>query len=36
MKKGILTTEHVIELDNNGFIYDPNARKALEDYLSKK
>ncbi len=36
MKKGGLTVDHVIELENGGFIYDPQARKNLENYLSKR
>jgi hypothetical protein len=36
MMKGQLREDHVIELDNNGYIYDTNARKVLENYLSKK
>lgn len=28
--------EHMIELENGGFIYDPNARRALENYMQKR
>lgn len=34
-KSGKLRDTHVIELENNGFIYDENARKTLEDELKK-
>jgi hypothetical protein len=35
-KSGHLELDHVVELDNNGYIYDQGARKILENYLAKK
>lgn len=35
-KAGKLRDSHVIELENNGYIYDVNARKVLEKYLESK
>lgn len=35
-KSGDLKLEEVIELENNGTIYNPASRKKIEDYLSKK
>ena len=35
-KSGKLRDSHVIELDNNGFIYDNNARQILEDELRRR
>lgn len=35
-KAGKLRDSHVIELENNGYIYDVNARKVLESYLNSK
>lgn len=36
VKSGQLRDDHVIELENNGYIYDPRARKTLESYLAKR
>lgn len=35
-KSGQLEVDHVVELDNNGYIYDQRARQVLESYLAKK
>lgn len=34
-KSGKIRLEQVIELENNGTIYDPNARKLIEEELNK-
>ena len=36
VKAGQLTVEQAIELDDTGYIFDPNARKVLENALRKK
>jgi len=36
VKSKQLTVEDVIELENTGFIADPNKRRTLENYCSKK
>lgn len=36
VKAGKLNVDHVIELENNGYIYDKNARATLEAYMAKK
>ena len=35
-QKGIITEDHAIEMDNNGFIYDESARKDFERYVANK
>ncbi len=35
-KAGKLQLDQVVELDNNGYIYDSSARKTLEQYLARK
>lgn len=35
-KAGEITDSEVIELDNNGYIYNPESRAKLERFLSKK
>ncbi len=36
VKKGQLTVDQVIQLENTGYIYEANARQALEKYLNSK
>lgn len=36
VKSKKITVEQAIELENNGYIFDPNARRALEQHLKKQ